>query len=78
MLSIVLPAKGIRALGWVYVWGRNFVPAPATGIIAFIALVFNTTCKGHEVLLIIYIVKIVKKILLNTCVKRGVKIVNFD
>jgi hypothetical protein len=26
---------GIKALGWVYVSGRNFVPAPATGIIAF-------------------------------------------
>ncbi len=32
---IVLPAIGIKALGWVYVKGRNLVPAPATGIIAF-------------------------------------------
>ena len=33
--KIVLPAMGIRALGCVYVSGRNLVPAPATGIIAF-------------------------------------------
>jgi len=31
-----LPASGISAFGWVYVCGRNFVPAPATGMIAFI------------------------------------------
>jgi hypothetical protein len=31
-----LPASGINALGWVYVCGLSFVPAPATGIIAFI------------------------------------------
>ena len=32
---MVLPASGINALGCVYVWGRSLVPAPATGIIAF-------------------------------------------
>ena len=32
---MVLPASGINALGCVYVCGRSFVPAPATGIIAF-------------------------------------------
>ena len=36
MLRIVLPANGIKALGWVYVCGLSFVPAPATGMIAFI------------------------------------------
>lgn len=35
MLKMVLPASGINALGCVYVWGRSLVPAPATGIIAF-------------------------------------------
>ncbi len=29
----------MSALGWVYVCGRNLVPAPATGIIAFISFV---------------------------------------
>jgi hypothetical protein len=36
MLSTVLPARGISAFGCVYVWGRSLVPAPATGIKAFI------------------------------------------
>jgi hypothetical protein len=38
---MVLPAIGINAFGCVYVWGRNFVPAPATGIIAFIFVLFG-------------------------------------
>ena len=33
---MVLPAIGINAFGCVYVCGRSFAPAPATGIIAFI------------------------------------------
>jgi hypothetical protein len=41
MLRIVLPAIGISALGCVYVWGLSFVPAPATGIIAFIDHFFD-------------------------------------
>jgi hypothetical protein len=41
MLKTVLPAIGINALGWVYVCGLSFVPAPATGIIAFIPLFFD-------------------------------------
>ncbi len=34
-LRMVLPAIGIKALGCVYVSGRSFVPAPATGMMAF-------------------------------------------
>ena len=41
MLKTVLPASGINALGCVYVCGRSFVPAPATGIIAFIQYYFD-------------------------------------
>ena len=33
---MVLPAIGIKALGWVYVCGLSLAPAPATGMIAFI------------------------------------------
>ena len=36
--KIVFPASGISALGCVYVCGRSFVPAPATGMIAFIRI----------------------------------------
>jgi hypothetical protein len=34
----------MSALGCVYVCGRSFVPAPATGIIAFITI-FHLCCK---------------------------------
>ena len=37
--TAVFPARGIRALGCVYVCGLSFVPAPATGIIDFIAAI---------------------------------------
>jgi hypothetical protein len=33
--KIDFPASGINAFGWVYEWGRNLVPGPATGIMAF-------------------------------------------
>jgi hypothetical protein len=46
-LKIVLPAIGIKAFGWVYVCGRSFAPAPATGIIAFIRSSFVETSTRH-------------------------------
>ena len=54
---MVFPASGINALGCVYVCGRSFVPAPATGMIAFIVkpylpwaehLVYNTILLSLE------------------------------
>ena len=47
---MVCPAKGINAFGCVYVCGRNLVPAPATGIMAFMECLFisNPLKKGSE------------------------------